>query len=136
MRATTCWLWPAVLTAALALAPTTTWADVVRYHFTPADLASQTCCPAGVWQPWRGSSRREPYTGQLRPTHLVTFRSPYTGGNVIVPLALPDDTPRVEHVGDRILFNYGGYTVETQFFADGSVDVLYDSGLFRPPWPR
>jgi hypothetical protein len=52
---------------------------------------------------------------------------------VTVPLCLPEGTPRVEHVRDRIVYNYGSYTVEVRFLPDGSVDVLYSSGLFRQP---
>jgi hypothetical protein len=50
---------------------------------------------------------------------------------VNVPLALPDGTPVIEHVGQRIVYNYGSYTVEVRFLPDGGVDVVYNSGLLR-----
>jgi hypothetical protein len=108
-------------------------ADVVRLHYVPAGAGgSALALQAGEWQPWRGSSRRQPYTCPLQPTHLVTFRHPCTGALVTVPMRLPPDSqPRVEHVGDRVVFNYGSYTVEAQFFPDGSLDVLYNGGPGR-----
>jgi hypothetical protein len=108
-------------------------ADVVRYHFVPAAPGTVVALKPGPaeWQPFRGSARRAPYPYELRPTHLVTFRHPYTGGLVTVPMALLPDEPRIEHVRNRIVFNYGSYTIEVEFFPDGSVDVIYNSGLSR-----
>ena len=51
---------------------------------------------------------------------------------VTVPLRLPADTPRMEHRADRIIYNYNDYVVEARFLEDGSVDVVYNSGLLRP----
>jgi hypothetical protein len=48
-----------------------------------------------------------------------------------VPLALPEGTPNMEYRTNRILYNYGSYSVAVHFLADGSVDVVYDSGFFR-----
>jgi hypothetical protein len=126
----------ALVTATLLWAAQRAQADVVRVHFGPADSSGQATFKMAAdgaqaeWQPWRGSSRRQPYTGNLRPTHMVTFRHAYTGQNVHVPLALPEGTPRIEHVRNRVVFNYGSYTVEVQFFSDGSLDAIYNSGLF------
>ena len=39
----------------------------------------------------------------------------------------------MEYVGDRVVYNYGNYTVEVHFVKDGSAEVIYDSGLFRAP---
>jgi hypothetical protein len=129
-------LLPALLVGLAAAGRTR--ADVVRYHYPPAGPGCQTVLspgpggPVGERQPWRGSARRDPVGPPPQPTHLVTFRHPYTGGLVTVPMTLPaDSTPRIEHVGDRVVFNYGSYTVEAEFFADGSVDVIYNGGLFR-----
>jgi hypothetical protein len=72
-----------------------------------------------------------PYGRALRPTFLVTFSNPVTKGMVTVPLALPEDTPRMRYARNRAIFDYGSYQVEVVFLADGSVDVYYDSGLFR-----
>ncbi len=63
---------------------------------------------------------------------MVTFRHPYTGRNVTLPLTLPEGTPRLEHLADRIVYNYGEYTVEARFFRDGSVETVYNSGFLRP----
>jgi hypothetical protein len=50
---------------------------------------------------------------------------------VIVPLALPEGIPVIEHRNGRVIYNYGTYTVETVFLPDGTVDVVYNSGLLR-----
>ncbi|HLJ94028.1 MAG TPA: hypothetical protein VKU02_12650 [Gemmataceae bacterium] len=110
-------------------------AAVVRFHYVPTDAAASTTMkPAGGGVAerirWFGAVR-EPYSNSLRPTHVVTFRHPYTGRNVAVPLALPEGTPTLLHGPDRIIFNYGSYTVGAYFFPDGSVDVVYNSGLLR-----
>jgi hypothetical protein len=137
MRSILPFIAPAVL-AGLTFPPVAR-ADVVRYHFTPADCSGYTALrpgpngAVGEWQLWRGSPERRAYYCPKRPTHLVTFRHPYTGQNVTVPLALPEGIPQIEHVRGRIVFNYGvGYTVEARFLPDGSVDIAYNSGLFRP----
>jgi hypothetical protein len=65
------------------------------------------------------------------PTCKVTLKHPYTGHDVIVPLALPDGTPLIEHVRQRVVYDYGSYTVQVQFLPDGGVDVIYNSGLLR-----
>ena len=63
---------------------------------------------------------------------MVTFRHPFTGRNITVPLRMPDSTPRMEHRDDRIIYNYNDYYIEVRFLQDGSVDVIYNSGLLRP----
>ena len=75
--------------------------------------------------------RPQPVNEPYRPTHMVTFRHPYNGQNVTVPLKLPDSTPRMEHRGNRIIYNYGSYTVEAHFLPDGAVETLYNSGFLR-----
>ena len=50
---------------------------------------------------------------------------------ITVPLSFPEGTPRIEHRADRVIYNYGSYTVEVHFLPDGSVDVVYNSGLRR-----
>lgn len=133
--------WPRILAAAFVLAAAcgTARAERVRFHYVPADGAGNVVIArsspqgaVGERRSWYGGPA-EPAVGSPRPNYVVTFRHPYTGGNVNVPLALPvDSTPRVEHRGDRTIFNYGSYTVETQFLPDGSVDVTYNSGFGRP----
>jgi hypothetical protein len=81
---------------------------------------------AGSFGKARGSVCEPP-----QPTCRVTFQHPCTGQEVTVPLALPEGTPTIEHVRQRIVYNYGSYTVEVRFVSDGSVDVIYNSGLLR-----
>ena len=38
----------------------------------------------------------------------------------------------MEHRDDRIIYNYNDYYIEVRFLQDGSVDVIYNSGLLRP----
>jgi hypothetical protein len=124
-----------VLLASLMLGPApAAWADRVRFHFAAAPTA-----PAAALQP-AGPGQRislfgtplEPYTGHLRATYLVTFRHFSTGQLVTVPLALPEGTPHIAYVGNRIVYGYTSYTVDVVFLSDGSVDVIYDSGFLRP----
>jgi hypothetical protein len=108
-------------------------AAVVRFHYLPAESPENTTLkPAGLGEHvrWFGAVR-EQYNAPLRPTHVVTFRHPYTGRNVSVPLALPEGTPNILHRPNSIIFNYGSHTVGAHFLPDGSVDVVYDSGFLR-----
>ncbi len=113
-------------------------ADQVRFRFVPTDLngtATQVAAgPDGaLGERLKGFGLvPEPFQTQLRPTHMVTFRHPYTGQNITVPLTLPQGTPRLEYRYDRILYNYGSYVVEARFIPDGSVETVYNSGFFRP----
>lgn len=118
-------------------APSWAAAEQVRFRFVPVDAAGTTApVPIGP----EGSigelkrvlgARPLPYTHVVRPTQMVTFRHT-NGKNVTVPLRLPDSTPRMEHRSDRIIYNYNDYVVEARFLPDGSVDVVYNSGLLRP----
>lgn len=126
----------AVIALAITVAPAC--AERVRYHFSPADLCGSTVqTPAG---PGGTVGARvsyfglgtEPYSCVMKPNFLVTFRHPYTSKSVVVPLALPQDTPRIDHARDKVIFNYGTYTVTVHFLPDGSAEAIYDSGLGRP----
>jgi hypothetical protein len=109
------------------------------YHYGPADscgsVVPTAAGPAGV------SAEQTSYFGLMRDmapppprsTHAVTFIHPYTGMPAIVPLRLPDATPRMEFRPDRAIYNYGSYAVEVHFLSSGGVDVIYNSGLFRAP---
>jgi hypothetical protein len=120
--------------AVCALSAGTATAAQVRYHFTPAEICAtnvlKTPATAGTRVAWFGLYRAL-YPGQPRATHVVTFRHPFTGANVAVPLAFPLGSPRLEYRADRIIYNYGSYSVEAHFYADGSVDTVYNSGPFR-----
>jgi len=129
--------WLTALAALTTAAVSDAGAAEVRFHYAPVDAAGNTTLkPSGPGnaigekRTWVGSVRR-PYVNQPRPTHLVTFLHPYTGQHVTVPLTLPEGTPRLEYRPDRVVYNYGSYTVEAQFLRDGSVDVVYNSGLLR-----
>jgi hypothetical protein len=117
---------------ALALAAAPARADRVRYHFRPADVSGNTAQASPGERVSYFGGAATPYAGGPRLTHLVTFRHPYTGQDVTVPLALPESTPRILHRPDRIIFEYSNYTVTAVFLPDGSVDTIYDSGPFRP----
>lgn len=113
-------------------------AEQLRYHFVPVNACgAMTQVPAGpegtIGELKRGFGLTAlPYAYNVRPNQMVTFRHPHTGRNVTVPLRLPEGPPRMEHRSDRIVYNYGDYVVEARFLPDGSVDVVYNSGLLRP----
>lgn len=121
------WLW--LLTAGNAEAARG------RYHYVPIE-------PHGTMSPAPGGPRgvmgeRISVLGTCTdanppcPTCFKCFRHPCTGQTIIVPLALPEGTPVIYHRRDRVSFNYGSYAVDVLFLPDGSVDVIYNSGLFR-----
>lgn len=100
-----------------------------RYHYVPID-------PNGNMGPGNVGQRLSVLgictdPNPPCPTCYKCFRHPCTGQTIIVPLALPEDTPVIYHSSDRVRFNYGSYAVDVVFLADGSVDVIYNSGLFR-----
>jgi hypothetical protein len=123
--------------ALLALTASAAHAERVRYHFAATDICGNTaqtpagkCNAIGERVSYLGLSG-SPYGGALRPSYLVTFTNPVTKGMVTVPLALPEGTPQMRYGRNRAIFDYGTYLVEVVFLPDGSVDVYYDSGLFR-----
>jgi hypothetical protein len=119
--------------AALLLSAAPAGAARIRYHLV-ADPAACGCLKAPAAGERRTLTGWQPYNcPPPRTTRLVNFRHPCTNQTVTVPLALPDSTPRMEYVGDRVVYNYGDYTVEVRFLPDGSADVFYDSGLLRAP---
>ncbi len=129
-----------VTLAAVALPAT---AAVVRYHYAPTVVAgypstSLKVGPDGAPGQWSSSllsPRTEPYHFQPKATHMVTFRHPFSGQNVAVPLALPPGTPQLTYQPDAVVYTYTQYTIRVVFLRDGSVDVVYNSGLFRPLQP-
>lgn len=121
--------WRLLAVAVVMVAGGTTPAAVVRFHFVPINgsCAVQLAAPAEKIT----ICGREPYTCPTPPTCTITFCHPYSGAQLAIPLALPDSIPQMMHRRDRVIYNYGSFTVTVLFLADGSVDVLYNSGLFR-----
>lgn len=125
-----------VLAAAL-LTPGAVRADSVRYRFMPTGpdgaLVQVPAGPDGALGELRTglSAAPKPFAKNYPPNRLVTFRHPYTSRNVTVPMTLPDNTPRIEHIRDRIRFGYTTYYIDVRFLPDGGVDVVYNSGLLR-----
>jgi hypothetical protein len=110
-------------------------AERVRFHYGPGDVIANAPAapgPAVVGQRISLFGGAEPYTCSFRPTAVVTFRHCSTGQPVSVPLRLPDSVPRIEHRGNRVIYNYGSQTIEIVFTEDGGVDVVYNSGFLRP----
>ncbi|MBI1829850.1 MAG: hypothetical protein HYR84_00200 [Planctomycetes bacterium] len=128
------------LTVSLLLGACPSWAaaEQVRYHFVPADACGKMAqVPAGpegtLGELKRGlGARALPYPYGVRPNQMVTFRHPFSGRNVTVPIRMPDAVARMEHRADRIIYNFAEYTVEARFLPDGSVDIIYNSGFLRP----
>lgn len=120
------------------LSASTTAAEAVRFRYVPADpfgsLVQVAAGPNGaLGEKLNGYGfYSQEYNRPFRPNQMVTFRHPFTGRNVTVPLTLPAGTPRLEHRASAVVFNYGSYTTEVRFFTDGSVDVTYNSGFLRP----
>lgn len=127
-----------VLVALITVAPSWASAEQLRFHFVPMDAAG-TMTPKAIGpdgtmgEVKRGLGLRAiPHSYVVRPNQMVTFRHPFSGKHATVPIRLPAGTPRMEHRADRIIYNYGDYTIEARFHTDGSVDVIYNSGLLRP----
>jgi hypothetical protein len=112
-------------------------AEVVRYRYAPKDACGNTALvPGPNGAPGERSAflggPTEPYPKVPAPTHMVTYLHPISKRNVIVPMTFPQGTPRIETRGDRILYNWSGYQVQARFRDDGSVEVIYNSGVLRP----
>lgn len=124
----------ALLVFLLAAGPAS--AARLRFHYVPAaNGCPMTLAPLrpGVTGERIGVFSREAYSlPPPKTTFTAALRHTITGAIVQVPLGLPvDSTPTIEHRTNRVIYNYGSYTVEVTFLADGSVDVIYNSGLMR-----
>jgi len=139
MRLSRCLLLAAIAVAFAIHASPARAADL-RYHYVPIDAAGNTQL-APVVQPGGGGSPgervrflgfvKEPAVTQPKPTHLVTFRHSFTQRNITVPLTLAPSTPRMSYSRDSVSYNYGSEQIQVQFQKDGTVDVVYSSGLLR-----
>lgn len=128
------WFWAVLASLLVAGSAPAGW---VRYHYVPVDARGTARLQpigagAGERMRWLGAVR-EPAGDPPRATHVVTYRHPHSGQNIAVPIAFPDGTPQIERVRQRLIYNYGSDTIELRFQADGSVDLIYSSGLFRAP---
>jgi hypothetical protein len=131
-----------ILVALCLLLPATARAARVRYHFVPNGPKGEMLLtpavpggPSGELLTWTGGVRGPYNCPPPRPTRMVPFVHPCTQQPIVLPLALPVGTPVVEHRrrGTWISYNYGSYAVEVDFQPDGSVNVVYNSGLLRAP---
>jgi len=129
------------LTAALAFVVASAdpvQAEAVCFRYAPVDACGNMAqVPAGpngaLGEQLTGFGLRpQPYARTFRPNQMVTFRHPYNGRNVTIPLTLPQGQPRLEYMTDRVVYNYGSYIVDVRFFPDNTVDVVYNSGFLRP----
>ena len=127
-------LWRGIAALAAALtAIGTAEAARLRYHYVPGgadgvmSLAPSSFGTPGVRITLRGScpDNREP-----RATCVKTFRHPCSGQMVNVPLNLPGN-PKIYYKTNAVLYDYSGDFVEVRFLTDGSVEVIYSTGLFR-----
>lgn len=126
----------AILLAALIGSPARLDAGIARFHYIVATPQGQME-PAP--SPGTGGAVGEKRTARgtclfqeaPKPTHFATFRHPATNQCITVPLRLPEGTPTIMHRPGHYIYNYGSYTVDVQFLPDGSVDVVYNSGLLR-----
>jgi hypothetical protein len=112
-------------------------AAAARYHYVPAGsngaMALQLQGHGTAWgqqTSWFGLARQQA-PPPPRATYYLTYQHPYTRRWVNVPVGLPGGTPQIQYRTSRVQYNYGSYVVEVRFLADGSVDVVYNSGLFR-----
>lgn len=110
-------------------------AAVVRYHYIPADAEGHmTLAPGPAVK--ITIFGRVPYNCPPLITCKVTYRHDCSGRLVTVPLGLPvHQTPKIMHRDNRYIYDYSGYSIQVIFLEDGSVDVAYNSGLFRDVEP-
>jgi hypothetical protein len=108
-------------------------AAIARYHYAPnGPNGAMTFVPGSPDAGERISVLGTvPDPNPPRPTVMMTYRHPLSGQTVTVPLRMPAGTPTVYHRSNRIVYDFTGYTVQVVFFPDGTVDVIYNSGLFR-----
>lgn len=111
----------------------------IRYHYAPDGngVAVLTLAVPGGAPGERLSlfgRRSEPYNCAPRTTCCVSLTHACTGRPIQLPLAMPaDSTPRIEYRPNGLSYNYGSDSIDITFVSDGTVDVIYNSGLFRAP---
>jgi hypothetical protein len=107
-------------------------AEQARYRYVPTDNRADITLQfaSGERLSWLGTVRNTDQSPPP-PTHILSFTHPVTSRRVSVPVRLSSSTPRIEYGFGRVTYNYGSYTVAIVFLADGSVEVVYNSGLLR-----
>ncbi|GIW78490.1 MAG: hypothetical protein KatS3mg105_0297 [Gemmatales bacterium] len=105
----------------------TSSAAIARYRYVP-DETGQLRFQSGERVSVLG---RCILTQPPQPTCWQRFCHAFTNQWICVPLALPEGVPQIFHRRDRIIYDYSTYTVQVVFVADGSVMVVYNSGLLR-----
>ena len=130
--------WFPALVAGLLCLPGTSWAEQVRFRYIPIDSCGNTRQIAIGRDGAMGEKITgigllpKPFPNNFKPTHMVTFRHPVSGKNIIVPVTLPVGAARMEYRSDRIIYYFDEYIVEARFLQDGSAEVGYNSGFLRP----
>jgi hypothetical protein len=121
----------------ICLASVQAYGEVVRLVYVPQDACGNTALAPGPngalgeRQPWLGGPVAPLY--QLpTPTHLVTFHHCLTGQDLKVPMTVPDGIPRLEYRANRLIYNYGSYQIHAVFNPEGTITIIYNSGVFRP----
>lgn len=111
-------------------------AERVRYHYVPNAYGTSTLKPcgpngaAGEVIAWLGRTRK-PINVVPHVNTQLTFRQPYTGQSITVPVYLPHWVPRVAYTRHWVTYEYSNFAVEIHFLPDGAVDVEYVTGLLR-----
>lgn len=127
-------LTPAVAALLILLNTGTARAERLRYHYVPAsDNAPMTLAPSAFGTPGVRVTLRGSCADNRQPpcaTCVKTFRHPCTGQIVNVPVNLPGN-PSIYNKTNAVLYDYSDNFVEVRFLPDGTVDVIYGSGLFR-----
>lgn len=106
----------------------------VQIHYTPADCNGNMNAGVPTTTTNRIAFFGPPETAPevpIRPNQVVAFRHPATGRIVKVPLALYQGTPKMRYRTNLVMYDYGSDAIEVRFLADGSVDVIYNSGFLR-----
>lgn len=131
--------WIALVAVGILALPGSSRAEQVRFLYVPiGDACGNTRqAPHGpngtLGEKYTGLALvARPYAENFKPTHMVTFRHPANGRNIIVPMTLSPGAAKMEYRADRIVYNYGDHVVEARFLPDGSVEVAYISSFLRP----
>ncbi len=114
------WTCVTALFAVLAVVGTVEAARL-RYRYVPGGADGvMTLAPSAFGTPGVRITLR----GSCPDSH------PFSGQTINVPLNLPGN-PTIYYKTNAVLYDYSGDFVEVRFLPDGSVEVIYSTGLFR-----